>query len=178
MSEVTMPTSTGRALTVGAGLALVGLHTTTVTTALAGLPVTSGNPDVLATMARLVLPVQADDLLKITSRARVTNNLGYTVGVGWQHQWYDASLPADQRIFVSLGRWAGDNVDPTRHHLPIGDSHDVWQVPAGWPDGHLLCVAMRVNAHSTAWQSGDKLLVEDLTVLTVDQYRQAPEVPA
>jgi hypothetical protein len=171
-----MPTSTGRAMTAGPGIHLVDLHTTTVTTALGGLPVTSGDPDVLATMARLVLPVLPGDILKIVSRARVTNNLGYTVGVGWQHQWYDASLPASQRTFVSLGRWSGDNVDHTRHHLPLGDSHDVWQVPDTWIDGHLLCVAMRVNAHSTAWRSGDELVVEDLTVLTVEQYRHT--VPA
>jgi hypothetical protein len=170
-----MPT-TGRALSVTQTLEMVALVTTTETLALDGLPVTSGDPDIIRTMARVTFPVQAGDVLDIVSRARVTNNVGYTVGVGWQNCWYDASLPADQRIWTSVsGRWSGDNVDVTRHHMPLGDTHDVLVIPADWPAGHWVCVGLRVNAHSTAWRSGDRITVEDLSSLTVRQLRAVAE---
>lgn len=109
------------------------------------------------------------DLLDIDADARVTNNCGYpdgtryTIGVGW-HLWaYSYSDPAR-----SSGPWwrishlMGDNVDPTRHHMPLHIS-TLYQVPADWPPGHRMAICLRADAHSTAWAAnggGDTLTVD------------------
>jgi hypothetical protein len=116
--------------------------------------------DTWATMLRIVVPVRAGDVLDVESWARVSNALGYTVGVGY-HLWvYDvdngqgASGP-----WTRISPLKGDNVDKPRHHLPI-DTSCVWQVPADWPEGHRIVVAMRADAHSTAWTPDDYLTVD------------------
>lgn len=113
------------------------------------------------TLYRVVLGgVQPGDILDITGEARVTNDVGYTIGVGWYLWMYDYSDP-----LRSSGPWwrisqlMGDNVDPVRHHMPLHIS-TLYQMPADWPAGHRPVVVMRADAHSTAWQSGDTLTVD------------------
>lgn len=118
------------------------------------------------TMMRQVVPVAAGDILDISCWARVTNDLGYTVGVGW-HLWaYDCD-----NGLGTAGTWwkispsLGDNVTSTRHHMPlhIGVVH---QVPADWPvdpdtgNPHRIVVVLRADAHSTAAVDGDTLTVD------------------
>lgn len=117
-------------------------------------------------MLRVVVPAAAGDLLEVNARARVTNDCGYTIGVGW-HLWaYDADLPAAERVWSRIGASNGDNVTPDRHHMPLC-IHDVWEVPAGWPQGHRAVVALRADAHSTACRTGDRLTVDPLGSITV-----------
>lgn len=112
------------------------------------------------TMLRLVVPVEAGDLLDIDARARVTNDTGYTVGVGW-HLWaYDVDSGQG-----AAGPWwkispsCGDNVDRIRHHLPLAIT-GVYVVPDTWPAGHRIVVVLRADAHSTAAVTGDILTVD------------------
>lgn len=117
--------------------------------------------DTYATMLRIVVPVLPGDILDVRAWARVSNTLGYTVGVGY-HLWaYDVDDGADPRTrpWTRISALKGDNVDKTRHHLPI-DISTVWEVPATWPAGHRIVVAMRADAHSTAWTPDDYLTVD------------------
>lgn len=113
------------------------------------------------TLFRVVMgAVQAGDLLDIDAWARVTNNVGYNVGVGW-HVWiYDYNNP-----LKTNGPWwrisplNGENVTPDMHHMPLHTSC-LHRMPDDWPDGHRPVVALRADAHSTAWQPGDTLDVD------------------
>jgi hypothetical protein len=117
--------------------------------------------DTWRTMLRVVVPVQAGDVLDVSARARVTNGNSYVVGIGY-HLWaYDVDCCGG-----SGGPWwristsNGDNVDRTRHHMPL-HIDTAYVVPADWPSGHRIVVVLRADAHSTAWEAGD--------VVTVDQ---------
>lgn len=164
-----------------AGLTLAALHTTREVVALnTGLPVGGTAGGQQRTLARLVVGVEAGDVLDIEGRQRVTNNIGptrYTVGVGYWIDSYDVDdgAPSPDKLWTRLGSLNGDNVDKTRHHLPI-HLHDVYQVPANWPAGHRITVVFRADAHSTAWQTnggGDRLTVDDYGVLTVRRWASA-----
>lgn len=128
------------------------------------LPTTTGKR-----LLRVVLPdTRADDVLDISFKVNVTNNAGvanggirYTVGVGahiWYHSYADLFGWANRKQIPML---TGDNVDPTRHHLPLAASF-IWRVPADWTGGRMT-LALVVDAHSTAWKSNggnDVLTVE------------------
>jgi hypothetical protein len=112
------------------------------------------------TMMRLIVPVVAGDLLDVDGRARVTNNCGYNIGVGY-HLWaYDVdSGQGSSGPWWRISPYNGDNVDPQRHHMPLHIS-TLYQVPSDWPAGHRIVVVLRADAHSTAWESGDTLTVD------------------
>ncbi|MCP3820055.1 hypothetical protein NLX86_18740 [Streptomyces sp. A3M-1-3] len=156
-------------------LAPTGLYSTdevVATTLPVDLPV-----DTWRTMLRVVVPAAAGDLLDVDARARVTNDVGYNVGVGW-HLWaYDTdSGQGTAGPWWKLAPSSGDNVDPARHHMPLHITA-VHQVPADWPAGHRITVVLRADAHSTAWQSGDTLTVDPLGVLTVRRWTTSPPAP-
>ncbi|MFJ4551104.1 hypothetical protein ACIP4X_18065 [Streptomyces sp. NPDC088817] len=126
-----------------------------------------------ATLLRVVVPVDAGDVLDITGRARVTNDCGYTIGFGY-HLWqYDVD-----NGLGTAGEWTpisslcGDNVDKPRHHMPaLTDT--IYTVPKDWPQGHRMTVVLRGDAHSTA-ADGQYLTVDQAYgQLTVRRYQRA-----
>lgn len=163
-------------------LRLLGLHTTDecATTA---LPVDL-SAQTWRTVLRAILPADPGDVLDIEARARVTNDTGrdrgdagYTIGIGY-HLWaYNLDAPGG-----SSGEWwristlNGDNVSRDRHHMPLHTS-SVYRVPDSWPAGNRIVVVLRVDAHSTAWKSGDTVTVDgDYAQMTVRRW--APAAPA
>ncbi|WP_406188993.1 hypothetical protein [[Kitasatospora] papulosa] len=114
-------------------------------------------------------PLYPGDLLDISGDARVSNNAGYpsgtryTVGVGW-HLWaYSYTDPArSSGPWWRISQLMGDNVDPTRHHMPLHIS-TLHRVPDDHPPGHRLAICFRGDAHSTAWKANG-----GSDVLTVD----------
>jgi hypothetical protein len=164
-------------------VSLVGIWTTREVVAIPGdLPVggTSGNQ--MRTMARIVVPVDAGDVLDISGRQRVTNDIGpskYTVGVGYWFDVYDMDdgMSGADRVWTRIGSLNGQNVDRSIvHHLPL-HLEDVWVVPADWPVGHRAVVCFRADAHSTAWNAnggGDRITVDDYGVLTVRRWAPFP----
>lgn len=163
-------------ITNSPSMTLAALHTTDECVT-ATLPV-DGVATTWRTVMRAVVPVEAGDVLDVEARARVTNDTGrnrgqpgYTCGIGY-HLWaYDVDAPGG-----SSGDWwqistlNGDNVSRDRHHMPLHTS-TVYQVPAAWPSGHRIVVALRVDAHSTAWVSGDTITVDgDYAHMTVRRW--------
>jgi hypothetical protein len=111
---------------------------------------------------RVVVPAAAGDLLDIDGRARVTNNCGYNIGVGYHLWWYDVDdgIPwPHAQPWTRIGGYNGDNVNSQRHHMPLHTSA-VYQVPATWPTGHRMTVVFQADAHSTAWEAGDSIVVD------------------
>ncbi|MFI0484894.1 hypothetical protein [Actinomadura sp. 9N215] len=111
---------------------------------------------------RVVVPVAAGDFLDITAEARVTNDCGYTIGVGWRLQWYDVDdgVPWPHVTpWPQIGTPSGDNVPASRHHMPLTLTR-AYQVPANWPVDHRMVINLMVDAHSTAWEAGDSLTVD------------------
>lgn len=135
-------------------LALGGLETTAIPI---DLPSTT-----YRTLYRVVLgAVSPGDVLDVTGEARVTNNAGYTVGVGW-HLWiYDYNNPAKTAgPWWRISQLMGDNVDTAvRHHMPL-HIDTLHRMPDDWPPGHRPVVVLRADAHSTAWEPGDTLDVD------------------
>ncbi|HEY9475615.1 MAG TPA: hypothetical protein VIS06_17420 [Mycobacteriales bacterium] len=124
---------------------------------------------------RVVVPVTAGDVLDITAEGRVTNDVGYTVGVGSRLQWYDVDdgVPWPHvQPWTQIGTPTGDNVPPQRHHMPLTLTR-IYQVPADWPAGHRMVVNLMVDAHSTAWKAGDTLTVDDYGQLVVRKWAEA-----
>lgn len=110
---------------------------------------------------RLVMsPVQPGDMLDIDATARVTNDCGYNVGVGW-HLWiYDYDNPLKtQGPWTRVSALCGENVTPNMHHMPLALS-TLYRMPDDWPPGHRPVITYRADAHSTAYQSGDTLTVD------------------
>lgn len=133
------------------------------------------SPDTPVRTMRVVVPVQAGDVLDVTAEGRITNDVGYNVGVGSRLQWYDV----DDGIawphawpWPQIGTPTGDNVPPQRHHMPLTLTR-VYQVPADWPDGHRMVINLMVDAHSTAWKSGDTLTVDGYGQLVVRRWTSA-----
>lgn len=158
------------------GMALAAEYSTDETTAVT-LPVGSHAGQVFRTMARLIVPVVAGDVLGCDARARVTNDASlprYTVGVTTGLWGYDC----DDGV-GSDGPWwlldpeTGDNVTPDRHHLPVAVTA-VYKVPEDWPDGHHIVVVLRCDAESTAVRPGDALTVDPRTRLTVRRWTTPP----
>lgn len=114
-------------------------------------------------LMRLIMdPTLPGDIFEIDARARVTNDLTYTVGVGY-HLWafdVDDGVPwPHTQPWTRIAPVNGDNVDHTRHHMPLATT-GTYQVPADWPPGHRMVIAYQADAHSTAWKAGDKLTVD------------------
>lgn len=113
--------------------------------------------------------VAPGEVLDIDARARVTNDLSYTVGIGY-HVWrydVDDGQPWPHSPWVRIGPLNGDNVwKSPRHHMPLHTSA-VYKVPADWPAGHRIVVLLQVDAHSTAWQAGDTITVDQAYGLLV-----------
>lgn len=162
------------------GPRLVALYTTDETVPTA-LPIGGTAGAQKRMILRLIIPVQAGDLLDVSGRARVTNDVAgtrYTVGVGFWPDSYDLDdgVAYASKVWTQIGAWSGDNVTPDRHHMPLVLTGDLYEVPANWPAGHRMVVVFRADAHSTAWNvngGGDALTVDgDYDTLTVRQYRQ------
>ncbi|MFC9247742.1 hypothetical protein ACFT7S_28150 [Streptomyces sp. NPDC057136] len=159
-------------------LALTGFHSTNEV-----VP-TSLKVDLSAatwvTIMRVVVPVDAGDLLDVDAWFKVTNDItpvAYPVGVG-AHLWaYDCDSGEGTagpwwRLDEEAGS-VGMNVFRDLHHLVLPVAVP-YQVPADWPAGHRMVVALRADAHSTAWQTGDTLTVDQVGRLTVRRYVPAP----
>lgn len=134
-------------------LALGQLETTAVPVDLAS--------DTYRTLYRVVMGgVAPGDTLDISADARVSNGCGYTIGVGWHLWMYSYSNPL--RIsgpWWRISHLMGDNVDSTRHHMPLHIS-TLYRMPDDWPPGDRPVIVLRADAHSTAWRSGDTLTVD------------------
>lgn len=119
-------------------------------------------PGTYTELSRVVVEAcQPGDQLEVNARARITNDCGYTIGVGY-HLWlYDV----DDGLAWPHGEWTrispfnGDNVTKPRHHMPLHCTA-TYELPAAWPAGHRPVVVYRGDAHSTAWQDGDALTVD------------------
>jgi hypothetical protein len=114
-------------------------------------------------LMRLVMdPTVPGEIFEVSARARVTNDCGYTIGVGW-HLWMfdvdDGVAWPHAQPWTLISPVDGDNVTKDRHHLPLATTA-TYQVPANWPAGHRMTIAYQADAHSTAWQPGDKLTVD------------------
>ena len=133
-----------------------------------------------ATILRVVVPAQAGDVLDVSAWFKVTNDLGYNVGVGahlWAYDVDDGAVsprPADTwwRLDEDAGS-VGMNVTPDLHHLTLPVAVP-YVVPADWPAGHRITIALRADAHSTAWKAGHTLTVDKVGRLTVRRYTPAP----
>jgi hypothetical protein len=170
-------------------MTLVDLRTTQQVVALSsGLTVGGKAGEQIKTLARLVIPVDAGDVIVVDGWQRVTNDIGpvrFGAGVGFWIDVYDVDdglTTADpDRVWLRVSSYSGQNVDRSLvHHLPLNISGAVWKVPATWPAGHRATVCFRADAHSTAWENnggGDKITVDDYGVLTVHRYKSAVEDP-
>lgn len=124
------------------------------------------------TIMRVVLPVTGGDLLDVSSWFKVTSEAPYNVGVG-AHLWgydLDNGLGAAPENWFRLDGEAGSvgmNVTKDIHHLTLGV--DVpFSVPVDWTEGHRIVIALRADAHSTAWDKDGNGKVDDH--LEVDPY--------
>ncbi|MEV4000989.1 hypothetical protein [Actinomadura sp. NPDC049753] len=133
------------------------------------------SPDTPVRTMRVVVPVAAGDVLDVTAEGRVTNDLAYNVGIGSRLQWYDV----DDGIawphawpWTTIGTPTGDNVDPQRHHMPLTLTR-AYTVPADWPAGHRMVINLMVDAHSTAWRSGNTITVDAYGALIVRKWATA-----
>lgn len=136
------------------------------------MPIGTGPSQNFCTMLRVVVPVQAGDVLDVSARTEVTNNTspGYTVGIGY-HLWeYDLDNGLwPHGTWVRISPYIGDNVSRDRHHIPIV-TDGVWQVPSDWPAGHRIVIVFRAEAMSTA-ADGQSVIAEQATGnLTVRKY--------
>lgn len=112
------------------------------------------------TMLRQVVPVNAGDMLDVGAFARVTNDCGYTIGVGWHLAAYDVdNPPATPAEWLKISPSLGDNVTKDRHHMPLHIGV-AYTIPADWPVGHRITILLRADAHSTAAVPGDTLTVD------------------
>jgi hypothetical protein len=128
----------------------------------------------------LVVPVVAGQVLRVQGRARVTNDVAaarrYTTGFGYWLDSYDYNDGAEyaDKVWTRIGPLYGDNVTADRHHMPC-DIFDDYEIPAAWPSGHRMKVAMRGDAASSSVdrQDGDVLTVDDYGRLSVWVYQRA-----
>lgn len=117
--------------------------------------------DTYRTLYRVVLGgVCPGDTLDISADARVTNNVGYNVGVAWHLWMYSYTNPL--RIsgpWWRISAFSGENVTPDMHHMAMHIS-TLYRMPDDWPSGDRPVIVMRADAHSTAWRAGDTLDVD------------------
>lgn len=137
------------------------------------------------TMLRVPLgrPVAAGDLLEAHAWFKVSNDIrpeAYPVGIGAHLWWYDLDHggPGVSGPWTRMDADAGStgmNVYRELHHLVLS-WHVAAVVPSDWPAGHRIAVAVRADAHSTAWdRDGDGVADDRITVdrkgrLTVKHY--------
>jgi hypothetical protein len=148
-----------------------------------GLPV-AGTSSTFRTLLRLPsgMPVQAGDVLDIYADGKVTNDVGrasgetrYVIGVGYHLWYYDASAPSGpirDATWQIIGRTLGENATLDGHHLVLNIGR-MLKVPADWPAGHVMGIAFRAAAMSTAWAvngGGDVLTVDADGVLIVRKW--------
>jgi len=131
------------------------------------------------TVMRVVVPVQAGDLLDVSAWMKATNDEGYNVGLGahlWAYDCDPAPGPDGTVPAVSVRPWwrldgeagsVGENVTKDTHHITLAVAVP-YVVPADWPVGHRIVVVLRADAHSTAWDKDGDGVAEDR--LTVDPY--------
>jgi hypothetical protein len=186
MTLVVAPANVNAAFT---GLELAGIYTTTeVTAQVSDLPVVASSSGAIRTMARIVVPVAAGDVLDLDGRQRVTNDVGpsyYTVGIGYWWDAYDVDDGLDSadpaKVWTRVSPANGQNVDRSVvHHLPLTLVGDVYRVPETWPPGHRMVVCFRANAASTAYGvngGGDKVTVDSYGAITVRRYRPKVDDP-
>lgn len=141
------------------------------------LPIMPWAGQAVRTMARVIVPVAAGDVLSCDARARVTNNSPeprYTVGVSSSLWAYDCDdgLGSDGP-WVQIDTSTGDNVDAPRHHMPLLTTA-VYTVPTGWPPGHRIVIVLRCDAASTQARANDALTVDPLTRLSVRRWTAPP----
>lgn len=141
------------------------------------LPIGTWAGQAYRTMLRVIAPVAAGDVLDVTAWARVTNDAPeprYTVGVEYGLWQYDVDNGLGTKgLWTLIGPQCGDNVDPTRHHMPLAITA-AYQVPADWPAGHRMVVVLRADAASTAARAGDCLTADKLGTLTVRRWTAPP----
>lgn len=132
-----------------------------------------GSTDTGKMLMRLVIdPTIPGDVLRVDARVRVTSELPYAVGIGGHVMCYDVDdgQPWPHDPWVEIGPLAGDNDFQPRHHMPLSTSA-VYRVPADWPAGHRMVVLIQVDAHSTAWQAGDTVAVDqEYGLLVVERW--------
>lgn len=119
------------------------------------------NTDTPVTLARIVSNTLAQgDLLDIEAWARVTNDVGYTVGIGWYVKAYEYTAPGVVNPLFPIESMNGENVTPNgqTHHLPLHWS-GLYEVPAEL-DGKRIVLMFRADAHSTAWQPGHTISID------------------
>jgi hypothetical protein len=126
----------------------------------ASLPVDLAT-DTLVTMGRIVTgTLYAGDLLDIEAWARVTNDTGYTVGIGYHMKAYEYTQPGVANPEFAIESMNGQNVTPNgqTHHLPVHWS-GLYEVPAVL-DGKRIVLCFRLDAHSSAALAGDVIAVD------------------
>lgn len=147
----------------------------------ATIPVVSTS-STFRTVLRTTVPVLPGDVLDIYADAKVTNDVGrdpgetrYVVGVGY-HLWhYNASAPAGtvrDATWTLIGRTLGENATVDGHHLVLNIDRTL-KVPADWPAGAQMGIALRAAAMSTSWNlngGGDLLTVDPDGVLIVRRW--------
>lgn len=138
-----------------------------------GLPVGLSSSN-YRTMLRLPsgIPVVAGDVLDLYADGKVTNDVGrgsgetrYVIGVGYHLWYYDASAPSGairDATWRLIGKTMGENATLDGHHLALNIGR-MLKVPADWAPGHVMGIAFRACAMSTAWNSngGDDVLTVD-----------------
>lgn len=127
----------------------------------ASVPVraTSGT---LRTLLQVTLPdVDPGDTVVVTGRSVLTNDAGYTVGLGGEIRMWDATQTYTV-TWEKINPYVSDNVQTARHHIPILTTAE-WSVPSTWVPGTPMTVALLVSAFSDSSlrQSADTLIVED-----------------
>jgi hypothetical protein len=155
-------------------MTLAGLYATDEVPA-KSLPIGTGPGQGYRTLLRVIVPVNAGDLLDIAGRARVTNDTSppYTVGVGY-HLWaYDCDDGLGAAgPWVQISTDCGDNVSHDRHHMPcLTDT--AYTVPADWLAGHRMVVVMRGDAMSTQADGQSLTVDQGYGQLTVRRYTPA-----
>lgn len=144
-----------------AGRSLISMTSTDEVVA-SSIPVDLSTDTPVMLMRLVMDPTVPGDIFEVNARARVTNDCGYTIGVGY-HLWMfdvDDGVPwPHTQPWTRIAPLNGDNVTKDRHHMPLHCTA-TYQVPADWPAGHRMVIAYQADAHSTAWQAGDTLTVD------------------
>lgn len=142
-------------------------------------------------VTRVVVPVLAGDVLDITAGIRLTNDLGYTVGVGARLRWYDYDdgVPwPHAQPWTEIPYLQGDNVSPLphRHHIPMTlnvayKAPDTWPAPITEGDyigPHRMVINLMVDGHWGNYVAGDRLSIDDYKQQIIVRRWSIPTPPA